>query len=110
MNLGAIPQDSCGFDAGVLAPRRVKFHPRREILDEVVAGFLWMQLNLPEDVSRDELEAFARRLIVRIAAGASQAATESEIAALQRSQFCRPVDPATVCSLAMRSMAAVKSA
>ena len=39
-------------------PHRSKFNPRAEILDEVVAGLLWMTLDLPQDVSRPELEDF----------------------------------------------------
>src|ERR1700759_3794929 len=35
--------------------RRHRFFPRLEILNEVVAGFLLMQLDLPGDVDREEM-------------------------------------------------------
>ncbi|HEY4077304.1 MAG TPA: hypothetical protein VGM26_10285 [Rhizomicrobium sp.] len=88
--------------------RRIKFHPRQEILDEVVAGLLWMQLDLPGDDSRDEIEDFAHRLISRIRGGAPEASIAAEIAALQSHRFCRPANLPVIRDLAQRSMQAVK--
>ena len=89
--------------------RRLRYHPRSDILDEVIAGFIWMDLNLPEDVSLPELERFAHRLIARIRSNASQAAVESDLAVLQKVQFCGAVDPAVIRSLASRSIAIVRA-
>jgi hypothetical protein len=88
--------------------RRIKFHPRQEILDEVVAGLLWMQLDLPRDVSRDEMEGFAHRLVTRIRGGANESAIAAEIAGLQAGQFARPANLPVIRDLAQRSMLAVK--
>jgi len=90
--------------------RRIKFHPRQEILDEVVAGLLWMQLDLPRDVSREEIEDFAHRLVSRIRGGAPEASVAAEIAALQSGHFCRPANLPVIRALAQRSMQAVRGA
>jgi hypothetical protein len=87
--------------------RRLRYHPRSDILDEVIAGFIWMDLNLPDDASLPELERFAHRLIARIRSHANQAAVESELTVLQKIQFCRAADPAVIRNLASRSIAIV---
>jgi hypothetical protein len=87
--------------------RRLRYHPRSDILDEVIAGFIWMDLNLPADASLPELESFAHRLIARIRNNANQAMVESELTMLQKIQFCRAADPAVIRSLASRSIAVV---
>lgn len=88
---------------------RAKFNPRAEILDEVVAGLLWMTLNLPQDVSRLELEGFAHQLVSRIRIGANAAAVEREIVGLQCGQLGRPANPAAIHGLAGRVMDAVRN-
>src|SRR5215469_1989427 len=90
--------------------RKSRFNPRLGILDEVVAGFLWMQLDLPEDTSRSELESFAHRLVGRIQAGDGEAAVAGEIAGLQFGQLCRPANPFVVRQIARRAIAAVNGA
>jgi hypothetical protein len=87
--------------------RRLRYHPRSDVLDEVIAGFIWMDLNPPDDASLPELESFAHRLIARIRGNANQAVVESELAVLQKVQFCRAVDPAVIRNLASRSIAIV---
>ncbi len=89
--------------------RKKRFCSRVSLLDEIVAGFLWMHLDLPEDVTRDEIESFARHVIVRINFGADEAAVERELAMFQFNQFCRPVKRDIVRALARRSIAAVTS-
>ncbi len=101
---------------GLLAPRpaapihahKTKFNPRADILDEVVAGLLWMTLDLPQDVSRPELERFAHQLVARIRFGASETAIESEIAFLQCEQLGRPANRDAIQELAGRVMNAVR--
>jgi len=100
---------------GLHAPRpaapvhahKTKFNPRSDILDEVVAGLLWITLDLPQDVSRRELEAFAHQLVGRIKFGASETAIESEIVFLQSGQLGRPADHDAIHALANRVMHAV---
>ncbi len=89
------------------APGKRKFNPRREILDEVVAGIFWMSLDLPEDASMTEMEEFASHLVRRIRGGASTSAIEAEIDFLQRRQFCRVPDAAVIGQLARSTIALV---
>ena len=94
--------------AAPLQPHRTKFNPRADILDEVVAGLLWMTLDLPQDVSRPELEGFAHQLVARIRFGASENAIETEIAFLQCEQLGRPANRDAIHALAARVFGAVK--
>lgn len=87
---------------------RTKFNPRADILDEVVAGLLWMALDLPQDVSRPELETFAHQLVARIRFGAGECAVESEIAFLQSEQLGRPANRDAIHELTVRVLGAVK--
>ena len=93
-----------------LRDRRIKFHPRLDILEEVVAGLLWLQLDLPQDASRDEIEDLARHLVTRIRGDAGEAAIEAELTALQGLRFCRPANPAALRALARRLVTAVRGA
>lgn len=93
-----------------LRDRRIKFHPRLDILDEVVAGLLWIQLDLPADATRQEIEHFACHLVARIRGEASEATIEGELAALQSVRFGRPVNRANIRDLVRRAMRAVRSA
>jgi len=104
----AVPQFE-GAPRTATVSRRLRYHPRSDILDEVIAGFIWMDLNLPDDASLPELESFAHRLIARIRSNASQAAVESELTVLQKVQFCGAADPAVIRSLASRFIAIVKA-
>lgn len=89
---------------------RTKFHPRLAILDEVIAGLLWMQLDLPDDTTRDEMEVLAHRLVTRIRAGASEATIAVEIAGLQSAQLGRPANLPFIRDLAGRAIAIVGGA
>jgi len=87
---------------------KTRFNPRADILDEVIAGLLWITLDLPQDVSRSELEAFAHQLVARIRFGASEIAIESEINFLQSGQLGRPANHDAIHALAGRIMNAVR--
>ena len=87
---------------------KTKFNPRASILDEVVAGLLWMTLDLPQDISRPELETFAHQLVTRIKFGASAAAVESEITFLQSDQLGRPANHEAIHGLTGRVICAVR--
>jgi hypothetical protein len=110
MNIRVNPQ---GLHPAGPAPaahvHRTRFNPRADILDEVVAGLLWMTLDLPADASRRELEAFAHHLVARIKFGAGEAIVESEIAFVQSGQLGRPVNQDAVHDLAGRILCAVKA-
>ena len=105
----AIPQLEQVRRSGAASPHRTRFNPRADILDEVVAGLLWMALDLPQDVSRPELELFAHQLVARIRFGASEDAIENEIAFLQCDQLGRPANRDTIHELAGRVIGAVKT-
>jgi hypothetical protein len=70
--------------------RKAKERPRALILNQVIAGILWMSLDLPEDVSRQELEEFAHCLVARINAGTAE-------------EFCLRTDAATLRGLIRRA-------
>jgi hypothetical protein len=108
MNIRVILPAKTVRTAAPFAPHRARFNPRAFILDEVVAGLLWMALDLPQDVSRPELESFARQLVSRIRFGASDSVIESEIAFLQSEQLGRPANRDAIRALAGRIMHAVK--
>ena len=94
--------------AAPIHAHKAKFNPRADILDEVVAGLLWITLDLPQDVSRPELETFAHQLVTRIKLGASETAVEGEIAFLQCDQLGRPADHEAIHGLAGRVIGAVR--
>ncbi len=91
-----------------LSPRRTRFQPRQEILEEVVAGLLWMQLDLPRDVGRGEMQAMAHRLVTRIRTGATETMVAAEIADFQLRRFCRPANLPVIRDLTRRSVDAVR--
>lgn len=88
---------------------KTQFNPRADILDEVVAGLLWITLDLPADVSRREIEAFAHHLVARIKFGAGEAMVEREIVVLQSDQLGRSVNHDAIHTLAGRIHSAVKA-
>ena len=75
-----------------------------DLMDQVVAGFLWMSLNLPEDVSRREMEVLAHQLVMRIRADTDRAALEHAVALLQLEQFCRPPNFAAIRDVVRRTV------
>ncbi|HEY4077625.1 MAG TPA: hypothetical protein VGM26_11925 [Rhizomicrobium sp.] len=89
---------------------KVKFHPRHDILREVVVGLFWLHLDPPPDTSRGEMENVVRRLIQRIQTGSDEWAVTRAIASLQSDQFCQPIDIAVTRELACRTVALVHSA
>jgi len=80
------------------------------ITSEVVAGLLWMYLNMPDDISRSELEKHACDLVGEIKSGSSLAVVEEKIRILQVKKLCRPINLSTVDDVARRSIAVVRSA
>jgi hypothetical protein len=90
--------------------RRTRFQPRLEILDEMVAGLLWLQLDLPGDVGRDEIQDLAHQLVSRIRNGVPETSIAAEIATVQSGQFCRPANLPVIRELTRRSIEAVEGA
>jgi hypothetical protein len=78
-----------------------------DLMDQVVAGLLWMSLDLPEDVSRPEMEMLARQLVLRIRADTDKAALEQDVALLQLEQFCRPPNFPAIRDVVRRAVTAV---
>ena len=91
--------------------RTAKARPSRgfapELVDQVVAGLLWMSLDLPDDVSRPEMEMLAHRLVLRIRADTDKAALEQDVALLQLEQFCRPPNFPAIRDVVRRAVNAV---
>jgi hypothetical protein len=79
-----------------------------DLMDEVVAGLLWMSLDLPEDVSRPEVERLAHHLVLRIKAHDERISLEQAVAYLQLEQFGRPPDFAAIRDLVGRAVKVVK--
>ena len=94
--------------AARLHAHKTRFNPRASILDEVVAGLLWMSLDLPQDISRPELETFAHQLVAQIKFGAGAIAVESEIAFLQSDQLGRSANHDAIHGLTGRIISAVR--
>jgi hypothetical protein len=89
---------------------KIRFSPRHTILNEVIAGFLWMDMDLPQDVSRDEIEDLARRLISSIEAKADEHVIEGALVHFQRNQLYKSTKPLNLRKLAQRAVVAVKAA
>ena len=78
---------------------------RRQCLaNEVLAGFLWMSLDLPEDTDLDEIKQLALDLAERMRAGGNEAVIAAQLEFVQRHQFCRPVDVARLMVVARRTV------
>lgn len=72
------------------------------VLCEAVASQLWMSLSLPDDISRDEVEASADDLIRAMVYGAGEAAIEQKLKWLQSEQFAMPVNSLVIKQLVRR--------
>lgn len=91
------------------APSRRKFNPRRELVEEVVAGFLWMALDIPEDTTLDEVTSLAGQLVARIQQGDGEVLIQVRLDDMQRHYLCRPADAAILRDLACRTVTLVKA-
>jgi hypothetical protein len=82
-------------------------NPRRElersaIASEVIAGFLWMSLDLPDDVSLNEILTFATHLQVLARTGVAEHLLITQLNQLQREQFLLGASPERMKTLARR--------
>ncbi len=82
---------------------------RSLILEQVVAGILWMSLDLPADVSRGELEALAHRLIALIRADAPESEIGAEFLLLYVDKFSRSANSSLIRSLIRRAESIVRA-
>lgn len=83
---------------------------KSDILSEMVAAWLWMQLTLPADISREEMEACAATLIEAARWGAQEAAIEQKLKTLQTEQFVQPLNILAVKQLARKICDATRRA
>lgn len=106
-NLALIPSP----DRALIAsdrPMKRRGRCRQQVLEEIVAGFFWIYLDLPTDIVALEIECLARKLIGRIRAGADEAAITFALATHQRCEYGHPVNANVIRELAQRIVAAVK--
>lgn len=101
--ISPLPHDA-QFNAGWHA----RYSPRRELLDEVLAGFLWMSLDPPEETSIDELKIVARKLAMNIRAGAREDDVSHQLERLQKSYFSRKPRPEVLRAIAKVSIGLVE--
>ena len=85
--------------------RGLPFAP--DLMDQVVAGLLWMSLDLPDDVSRREIETLAHHLVLRIRTNVAPPALEQDIALVQLEQFSRPPNFSAIRDVVRRAVHAV---
>src|SRR4051812_19771278 len=85
--------------------RGLPFAP--DLTDQVVAGLLWMSLDLPDDVSRREMEMLAHNLVLRIRTNVAQPALEQDIALVQLEQFSRAPNFSAIRDLVRRAVTVV---
>ena len=79
-----------------------------DLMDEVVAGLLWMHLKVPQDASRDEVQDQAHDLVRRIRAGAPQSAIADCLRSLQLDWLCEFPNMPAIRELAQRVMGVVR--
>src|SRR5688572_15141712 len=109
MNLHLAPGALLSAHSHSRAPSRHKFNPRRKLVEEVVAGFLWMMLDIPEDTTLDEVTSLAQQLVTRIQQGDDEALIQAWLDNMQRHHLCRPADAAMLRDLACRAVTLVKA-
>jgi hypothetical protein len=80
-----------------------------DIAQESIAGLIWLHLDLPDDASRQEVEAFAAVLIGPISRGLTPESLEDKIRWLQSQRFCRISSPERIRILARRCIALMRS-
>ena len=86
-----------------------RFCPRMDILTEVTAGWLWLLLPLPADISRAEVEGIARRLVKAMMEGMPPNRMAVEVAKLQADVLCIPPDIGAARTIAARIAQLVRS-
>jgi len=89
-------------------PAKRQARCRQAVLEEVVTGFFWIYLDLPEDITGIEMEVLARKLIGRIRNGADEAAITLALNTHQRCEYGRPVNANMMRKLAEQVVTAVK--
>jgi hypothetical protein len=101
-----IDPETLPFPGRVTQPsRQVRPDRRQRVVNEVMAGFLWMSLDPPDDTNLDEIKQLALDLAQRIRAGGNESEIAAQLEYVQRHQLCRPVDPARLKGIARRAVA-----
>lgn len=100
-----------------IAPARVRVVPAdrmkalsQDVMDEAVAGLLWMHLKVPKDASRDELQDYAHEIVRRVHAGAPETAIADYIRTLQSDRLCELPNLPAIHDLARRTVGVVRQA
>ena len=97
--------------ASCLAPMQLRTGreiSRTHILNQIIAGIMWLSLDLPTDVSREELEALAHRLIALIRAGPRGSSIKTEFQILYVETFNRSTDASRIQCLIQRAESIVR--
>ena len=81
-----------------------------DVMDEAVAGLLWMHLKVPHDASRDELQDYAHEIVRRVHAGAPESAIADYISNLQSDRLCEMPNLPAIRDLARRTVGVVRPA
>lgn len=92
-----------------LPTRHDKGDCRTHLLHEVVAGLLWMALDVPDDACREEVEELARQLVTRIKAGWAEPAIEAYLTMFCQDRFCCRVSASNVRCLLVRAACVVRA-
>ena len=86
-----------------------RYAPKRNVLLEVVAGFLWLYLDLPADLTREELDMAAEQLVSNVLANGEEMALVAELARIQCNQFCGVANQRNLEFLARRTLSLVRA-
>lgn len=78
------------------------------VLQETIAGLIWLYLDLPADASRDEVEDYADELIACIREGAKADVLEQRIRHLHFQRFCISSNARAMHTLVERSVAILR--
>jgi hypothetical protein len=81
--------------------------PKQDLLCQVIAGLLWLSLDLPDDPTKEELDALAEQLVAGIAAGSDEITVVAELIRFQSKCFCKPPNISSITTLARRMISTV---
>jgi hypothetical protein len=84
-----------------------RYRQKRDLLREVIAGFLWISLDLPDDTTGEELDAIAEQLVVDITGGSDETTVIAELMQFQCKCFCKAPNLSNITSLARRAISTV---
>jgi len=110
MNYRIDPETLPASRLAAQSSRQVRPDRRQRVVNEVMAGFLWMSLDPPDDTNLDEIKQLALDLTQRIRAGGNETEIAAQLEYVQRNQLCRPVNSARLMTIAKRAVALLTDA